>query len=235
MGVWSGGVVPLEHPQNSPQPLSTFPHQDPPLDNEQTLYRIFRNRDPETGDPKGPFWFASVSTVDSGSRYDLEAPAGSCYFALSPLAAWLEVFRTTRIVNPQDLRHRRLSTSSPSHAIDCADLTHPQARGFGVTGEIHTTDDYELPRAWAGALHATGFHALRGKIRHDPQLKLGSVTVFDKAGAHPPFHRTPNAAPWTATETRLETDSSLLNELRDYGIKVAGIPYDVATIDPPTP
>lgn len=223
--------MPLEAPKATGQRLrSRFPRPVPPVGPGWTLYRIYRSRDPKTGEERSPFLFSSIrENPDSGGRYDLPSPHGTCSFARSDLEAWLEVFRSAGIVDIGDIRVRRLCVTEPPHTIPAADLLARAARGFGITGELHTIDDFDLPRRWAKALFDAGFRALRGKIRHDPTLTEQSLTLFDEAGAHQPFGWS-----WDASIKRLDNDLDLLQKAVVFGFRIAHIPYDVE-IETPSP
>ena len=185
-------------------------------------------RDPETAQLRGPFYFASspVARDAAGGRYDLPDPDGACYLTLSPIGAWLEVFRTTRIVASDDVRRRRLLTTRPPRRIRAADLLARRARGLGVTGDIHTHDDYSLTRAWAVRLYEAGFRALLGKVRHDPGLRERSLTLLDKAGEHAPY-----GWRWRTETQQLQDAGALLASVESYGYRVLAPPHDVVTED----
>lgn len=215
--------MPLGPPPDDSDALSGFPRVSPRFDASVPLYRIFRHRDPGTGQPREPFWFSSAEADDpGGNRYDLPPPHGVCYLARSAIGAFLEVFRSPGLVATDDLRARRLCRTRIPRPLRLADLLSRRARGFGVTGEIHTCADYRLPRLWADALRRSGFRGLRGKVRHDPPLREQSVSLFDRGGAHAPF-----GWRWWTEVTRIEADTELLLTAARYGYRVARIPYEV--------
>jgi hypothetical protein len=194
-----------------------------------TLYRLYRHRDPATGAVRSGFFFASApGHPDAGGRYDLPAPRGTCYFAESKMGAWLETFRHALVVDRIELRSRRLLATRVPRSLRAADLVHERARAFGVTGEIHTTADYALTRQWAAALLGTGLRALRGRIRHDPALEHGSVTLLGE----PPGEARPYGWQWREDVTAPDEDHELLAEAAAYGFIVAERPYDVRTLAP---
>ncbi|MDP9397090.1 MAG: RES family NAD+ phosphorylase [Actinomycetota bacterium] len=193
-----------------------------------SLHRIFRWRDPWTGEEREPFFFASAATADStGGRYDLPLPHGACYCADTKAGAWLETFRSVGLVALPDVQARRLLTTRPPRPIRAADLLAAGARRYGVTNDIHTGDDYGVPRQWALRLFQAGFRALRGRIRHDPTGRSVSVTLLDAAGGHQPF-----GWRWRRQISRLEDDVDLLVALRRYGTGIAGLPIDVIVEEP---
>lgn len=219
--------MPLSRPPRHPGGLRDFPQPDPPVGpGRPDLFRIFRHRDMETGEKRGPFYFASapIAPAGPGGRYDLPDPDGACYLALSPIGAWLEVFRTTRIVASEDVRRRRLLSTRPPHRIRTADLLAPSARGYGLTGDLHTHDDYSLTRAWAKRLYDAGFRALLGKVRHDPGLRERSLTLLDRSGEHEPY-----GWRWRTDVRRLHQVTTLLSTVEEYGYRVLESPFDVAT------
>lgn len=62
--------------------------------------------------------------------------------------------------------------------------TTRQASGrYGVTTELATVVPYDLPRRWAGAFRAHGFHGLRHQLRHDQRTRPSGVALFGPAGA----------------------------------------------------
>lgn len=193
------------------------------------MHRIFRARDPDTGEPRDPFFFASAAPDDpGGGRFDLPEPDGACYFATSAVGAWLEVFRTTPLVALPDLRARRLLTTRPPRPVRTADLTAKASRAFGITLDVSTGDDYSVSRRWATRLRQAGFRALQTVLRHDPSGRTRSVTLLDTGGAHAPF-----GWRWRTDVSRLDTDVELVTAVHAFGIGVADVPYDVPIAEPP--
>lgn len=202
-------------------PLDEFPVTQ----QVEPMWRIILARDPHTGEPRAPFWFASAGADPyAGGRYGLPPPHGSCYFATSPQGAWLEVFRTT-MVALSDLRRRRMCVTTPPKPVTLGDLSTNQARGFGITGEIHTCDDYSIPQQWAAALHTLGLHGISGKVRHDPALEEHSTTLFSNAGAEQPY-----GWEWIVKSAMLADDVDLIASMSRWGIRTAEVPHDVPTI-----
>lgn len=217
----------LESPTHTPQELwDKFPRLEPSLTGTE-LFRIFRAYDPESGAPRYPFFFSPApDDPDDGGRFDLPSPHGCCYLGLSVVAAWLEVFRSTTLVDIQDVRSRRLCIAAAG-SVPTADLLSPTCRVFGITGEIHVTDDYRLPREWSNQLFRAGFKALRYKARHDPSLEHRSVALMDKEGAHTPFGES-----WEFGVYRLDELSNLLALVSQFGFRVAPVPHDMMIDDP---
>src|SRR6185436_8997548 len=102
------------------------------------LYRIHRAA-------HNPWWFSS----DGTGRFDLPAGSrrGTCYLAEEPVGCFLEVFRFWTLVPEAELAARRLVRLDLPPVL-LADCTSSRCRGFGLTGEIHSTPDYALTQAW---------------------------------------------------------------------------------------
>lgn len=210
----------LEPPPEDPAALGGFPRIQL---RGRGLYRLFRHRDPATGRPRQPFFFASAPE-GGGGRYDLPSPDGACYLARSRAGAWLETFRSTYLARA-DLRRYRLLATRPPYSLRAADLLDPAGRAYGVTGEIHVTTDYRLTRRWAERLHQAGVRALHGKVRHDPALEERSVTLLNEAGEHLPY-----GWRWWTQVSRLLDEEELIGEVaRRYGYQILAVPYDVET------
>lgn len=192
-------------------------------DRRQRLFRIYRLRDPVSGQVRSPWFFAAVPP--GTGRFDLPVPRGTCYWTDHGYAAWLEVFRGTGLVDRADVDARRMAVATPP-PLRLADLRAPAARRYGVTAEVSTTDDYQLSQRWAAAIAAAGFTGLRAAVRHDPTLRAASVAVFGPAGA-----RT-RMAGWTHTRVRLDADAELLAELAAFGTGIAPRPFDIPVIAP---
>ena len=161
-------MSPLRRP---PSDLSGFPTYD--LTRRELLYRLHRAE-------ASPWWFSS----DGSGRFDLDPPRGTCYFAASPVGAFIEVFRVETVIPEPALDARALSRVVSPKRARLADCTVSKARRFGITGAIHTQPDYELPRAWAAAFARAGFDGIRYRLSHDPAQREVGVAVFDESGEH---------------------------------------------------
>lgn len=157
------------HLGRPPHDLRGFPWRA--LTPARRLWRIHRAGN-------GPWWFCS----DLEHRFDLAEPLGTCHLADDRLGSLLEVFTDVRGVAEDEIHARRLSELHLPGRVRLADTTSPRARGFGCTGEIHTTVDYELTQAWAGAFAEAGFDGVRSFVRHDPSFELVGVALFGEAG-----------------------------------------------------
>jgi hypothetical protein len=125
---------------------------------------------------RGPWWFSH----DGSGRFDLPPPRGTCYLAESPLGAFVEVFREIALVFQAVVDARRVSTLRVPAAVRLADCT--RARAFGLTAEIHATEEYAATQRWAAAFAAAGFAGVRYLVRHDPSARSVGVALFGAAG-----------------------------------------------------
>lgn len=123
-------------------------------------------------------------SYDGSGRFDLPLPQGTCYLGEEPLASFVEVFRDAAVVTEVLVNAKVLSLIQLWGEVRLADATDPKGHHFGVTGEIHSSIDYELTQAWAAALHRAGFHGIRYLVRHDPSQRLTGVALFGPGGEH---------------------------------------------------
>jgi hypothetical protein len=222
--------VALPLPPDDPADLEDFPPLRPPPGRLARFWRLHRHFDPDSGAPRGPFWFASAEPDDpGGGRYDLPAPLGANYWAGTAAGAWLEVFRDTLVVDVADLRRRRLARTRAPAKLHLANLLVKAAHRFGLTAEVHTTPDLATTRRWAAAWQRAGFQGIWGQARHDPTVKLRTLTLLDLAGEHQPFGWS-----WEVQLTEPADDADLLQEMAAWGYAAASVPFDVATTDPPS-
>jgi hypothetical protein len=127
----------------------------------------------------GPWWFSN----DGTGRFDLRDGAqGTCYLAVTPVGAFIEVFRVATVIPEAEVDARVLSSLAPPKATRLADCTVSAARKLGITGAIHTQPDYALPQAWAAAFAAAGFGGIRVRLSHDPAQRELGVALFGPAG-----------------------------------------------------
>jgi len=173
-----------------PDDLTRFPSLD--IDRRRSLYRIHRN-------DVRPWWFLG----DGSGRFDLRDGRGSCYLAVTPIGAFIEVFRVATVIPEAEVEARSLSTLAPPKRVNLADCTVSAARKFGITGAVHTQPDYALPQAWAAALAAAGFGGIRYRLSHDPAQKELGVALFGAAGQQSlPIRRTETVPPAAVEEAR---------------------------------
>ena len=181
-----------------PSSLAGFPafHLLP----SQRLYRIHR-----VG--RGPWWFSS----DLPLRFDLVRPNGTCYLAEDDLGAFIQVFQEfARFVASEALNRRALSTLIVPAPVTLADCTESQARGFGVTAEIHSSVDRAWTRAWVAAFARDGYGGVRLFVRNDPAQRRVGIALIGAAGE----------APWPIESTR-PIDSDLARRAeQEFGLQV---------------
>ncbi len=181
-----------------PQDLRGFPSRI--LTPVRRLWRIHRA-------DREPWWFCS----DRECRFDLAPPAGTCYVAEDPLGSFVEVFQEVTVIAEEDVAARRLSELRVPQRMRLADCTSPRARGFGCTGEIHTTADYELTQKWASCLAEHGFDGIRHLVRHDRAQRRAGIALLGQAGA---------ADAWPEPATGPIGEDLVARAARDFGIHV---------------
>jgi hypothetical protein len=152
-----------------PEDLTRFPTYD--VDRRRSLYRIHRT-------DVGPWWFSG----DGTGRFDLRDGRGSCYLSVTPVGAFIEVFRVGSVIPEAEVDARSLSSLVPPARTRLADCTVSAARKFGITGAIHTQPDYTVPQAWAEAFAASGFGGVRYRLSHDPAQRELGIVLFGAEG-----------------------------------------------------
>jgi hypothetical protein len=151
-----------------PEDLKRFPSSR--LTPAKAIYRLHRRT-------RRPWYFSS----SGAERFDLAEPDGSCYVALDPAVAFIEVFFGFRIIPVEELVDMVVSTMEAPSALRLADCTSPRAVACGVTSELNTTVDDALTQRWAAALRTAGFDGMRYWARHDPG-RGPAVALFGPAG-----------------------------------------------------
>jgi len=198
-----------------------------PLRTGASIHRIFRRFGPE-GQRRSPWFFSSAGGRASG-RFDLPAPRGTCYFASTPVGAWLEVFRGTRLVDATDVRRRHLATATRSGAdLRLADLSSGRAAAAGVSLDLTASDDYSMPQALAASIAERGHSGLRALLRHDPSGSARNIALFGTAGS--PSRQ----FGWRVMRTEPWRDAALMSDLAAIGIHVLEVPHDVPITTPPS-
>lgn len=208
--------------QPPPASLHRFPRL-PDRRRPHQLFRIFHARNRLTGRVNSPWNYRSVPP--GGGRFDLPAPHGTCYWSDRRYGAWVEVFRGVRVFDLADARTRRLFVGTPA-SLDVADLCAPAAYRFGVTAELCTTPDYDIPQQWAAALYRAGVEGVHALVRHDPSASARTFAVFGPAGA------AARRVGWHTVRTRIEQDTVLLRELAALGVRGAAVPHTVPITRP---
>lgn len=137
------------------------------------LYRIHRAR-------YGP-WFFDGSAA---GRFNPTGRPGrsTCYWAESPLGAWVESFRTAMRWTISDVALRALSVISVDRDLVVADLTVKRALAAGITVAITGGDDYAAPQALADRLQSV-LEGVRYRVRHDLSAQQIGVAWFGLEGA----------------------------------------------------
>lgn len=154
----------------------------------------------------GPWWFSSAGH----GRFDLDPLQGTCYLSLSPLGAFVEVFRDFTFVAAADVAARSLSRLQAPRDVVLANCTSSRARRFGVIGEIHSTPAYGTTQGWAAALLNAGFDGVRYFCGQDPSQREIGIALFGDAGE----------ADWPVTETTEIADEVLHTVEQRFGIHV---------------
>jgi hypothetical protein len=159
----------------SPPDVSGFPRSR--LRTDQLLYRAHT-----VG--ISPWWFSS----DLTGRFDLLPPNGTCYLATDVSTALRERFGhdlvRQGVVTFEAAARTAVSRVRVPAARWLANTCSPRAASFvGMTREIGTCPDYELPQAWAAAFFATGRHTgIRYQTRFSTGAGANAVALFEDAG-----------------------------------------------------
>jgi hypothetical protein len=184
------------------------------------LVRVWRRHLPNGAVRVSPWWFAfAPADPYTGGRYDLPAPAGTCYLAQTVAGAVLEAVQVHLANLPAaELAARgAVRAEVPTGMPPAADLTDPVGVQLGLTSAVWAGTDRPLTQRWAAAFRRDGWWALHSGIQHDVTGTLRGVSLFDQAGEHEPTH----AGPWPLAEIDLLDDRTLV-ELADLGVVVRG-------------
>lgn len=157
---------------------------------------------------RNPWWFSS----DGKGRFDLPPPDGTCYAALDEVAALLEVIGPDIVggmVSDSFLYGRKLWRLALPRSHRVANLTDRRARGFGVTGEIHTVVPYNVPREWSLALRRSRAEGVLYRVRHDPSFRGSGVGLFGKAGARKSWNQGRETAIGEALQRKLALECNI--------------------------
>lgn len=76
-------------------------------------------------------------------------------------------------------------------------------------------EDRSCTQAWGDTLYRAGWRAAYHGIAHDPAGRLRAVTLFDQAGAHPPY----DDPDWAVEIEKLDTPE-IRSALARFGIEV---------------
>lgn len=132
------------------------------------LYRIHRR---EHG-----CWFFDGS---GAGRFDPVATegCGACYWSEQPLGAWVEVFRTRRLIPSGEIDNRCLAVAEVMQPMVVADLTSRRALAAGVTAATTAGHDYSEAQAIADLVQGDRA-GIRWRLRHDLVQRLIGVAIF---------------------------------------------------------
>ena len=179
----------------------------------------------------GSWWFASTDGAgsDTGGRFDLPAPHGTCYLADSLAGAVVEKLlrAPVKVVVAERLDEMFHTVVTVRRTPPVADLTARRATGYGLNAEIHTTLDYSRTRRWAIAFHRTGFRGLRHRLRGDVSQRSAGWALFGSAGLR---HRAPNGM---STAVRQLDRAEVERVLEHLGVELRPIPSEVPIVAPP--
>lgn len=157
-----------------PESVAGFPRWR--LRRDRDIWRAHR-RD------RSPWWFCS----DLHCRFDLPAPAGTCYVATDPATAVRERLGqrlvSAGVIPIADADAFVVSTLRVPQGRRVADSAHPAAATYGVTRELATAVPYGLPQRWAAALHAQAMPGLRYLARFATTPRPNAIALFHDAGA----------------------------------------------------
>ncbi len=214
--------MPLRCPPPGPVALAGLPRERL---TGRTLWRVFQR------DRSQPWYFAALhpEAPDASGRFDLPAPFGSCYLATTAPAAVLEALQEYGhgLLPDSALRRRALlRVDAPASAPAAARLTAARARGLGVTAALWAGEDRACTQAWAVQLHRAGWRAAYHGVAHDPAGRRRAVTLFDRAGEHPPY----DDAAWEGAMEPLDTEETRAT-LAAFGITVTRSDPELPLVD----
>lgn len=204
-----------------PTNLTGFPVR-PRSRTPRALHRIFWHRNLD-GELNSAWNFTSIPP--GSNRYDLPAPAGTCYWSDRAYGAFVEVFRGIKVLAPVDVQRRRLFTAVPP-PLRLADATAAGAYAFDMTLELSSITPYDLAQQWAQRLAGKGVDGLVAWCRHDPSGRARNVAIFGPSGT--PKRRTG----WIVHRHRMDRDQTLMTDLRRLGVRTVPVPFSVRTVRP---
>lgn len=131
-----------------------------------------------------PWWFS----CDGTGRFDLPAPDGTCYLALSQSAALRELvgpdLAAAGTVPSSVLADRVLSRLALPGPVRAANVSSNRAsNSFSVTAELVTMIPYTIPQRWAAVLHDSSFDGIAFTLRFSAGRSAG-LALFGRAGEH---------------------------------------------------
>ncbi|MCH9736517.1 MAG: RES family NAD+ phosphorylase [Actinomycetia bacterium] len=131
---------------------------------------------------RAPWWFSSGLS----GRFDLVSPYGTCYLAVDVTTALRERFGHSLVeqgvVAFESAARTRVSRLRVPAGQWLGNSCHEGAARFGVTRELGTCADYQLPQSWAAALHRSGLSGIRYQTRFTTGPRPNAAAVFGDAG-----------------------------------------------------
>ncbi|MDW5594228.1 RES family NAD+ phosphorylase [Conexibacter stalactiti] len=157
--------------------MNNFPQHV--VDHGSLLYRIHHAAN-------GAWFFRA----DGLFRFDLtDRPGhGTCYFAESPLGAFVETLQSFRSISlPRaEIAGRRLFAVKADFALVLADVTDNAAGRYGIDASVgaSSASDYAHSQALATRAFDAGFAGIRYHVRNDLSQRLVGVALFGPTGPH---------------------------------------------------
>lgn len=135
-----------------------------------TLHRVHR---------RAPWYFDA--SPDARFNPIHAAGRGASYWAEQPVGAFIEEFRTMRVIAEADVQARRLSTITLEADLTVVNLTVKKALRAGVTAAITSGADYSAAQRLASDLQGQ-CDGVRYRARHDLSQQLICVALFGPQG-----------------------------------------------------
>ena len=149
-------------------------------------FRAHLNR---PGPDRGCWHYASrgtSATSNTGGRFDLVSPRGTCYFAATELAAARErLGRPGNVVSADEVTNR-IVTKVRCHLAPIANLLDIDAARHGVTRELTSAVPYTMSQQWAEAFDAVGFAGIHYQPRFSTD-DVSALAVFGHGGVPKPL------------------------------------------------
>jgi len=169
----------------------------------------------------GPWYFSN----SGAGRFDLTGTTrGTCYVAVNPVTAVLEVLETDGgVVCEEFFADRRIRELHLPRSVNAADTRHRRSARFHLTREIGAEVPYDRAQRWALAFdasrRATGIGGISYWPRHDLSPHAEAIALFGKAGER-------RGGPWKrGRATRFDAGWFVLIE-QETGIVVLPTPDD---------
>ena len=137
------------------------------------------------GAGRSPWWFSS----DLSGRFDLVCPEGTCYLAMDAMTALRERFGhdlvDQGVITFETAARTLVSTLQLPTGRWLANTCHDDAAGYGVTRELGTCADYDIPQAWAAVFHGAGLAGIRYQTRFTtgPRPNAAALRIRPDSGS----------------------------------------------------